>query len=126
MQLTLNPTLSGGTVVNLVPAANAAGRITWATPDHTRTSPELVSVGVSGPITRSNNVGKTSVKVDFRDFMSSEGCCDIVEAFAIFDTGVRVTASADSVLVSKALAYYRAYVMSDDFEQTIVTGLISG
>lgn len=124
MQLMIDPTISGGTSVTLSPASSTAGKLVWATPDHTRHEPELVTMTVNGAFTPANGVGRTGVKVDFRDSNVAEGCCDVTDSYAIADVGFRITAGASEALVDKTIAYLRAVIQTDEFVAAVKRGLL--
>lgn len=126
MQLKIDPTVTGGTAVDLSPASASAGKLVWATPDHSRHEPRLITMTVSGAFTPTNGVGRTGVKIDFRDSTVTEGCCDVTDSYAIADVGFRMTATASEALVDEAIDYLRAVIYTTEFVDAVKRGLLAG
>lgn len=124
--ITKDPTMTGGTAVNLKGAGWNNGTSTFVPPDATRLSPTLIKIGTSGGNVLAQEVGiaKTSLQVSKASRGDDAECCTARPGSVVFDLGVRWNLNQPQSEAEDALSIFLAVVNSDEFRDAIVNGLL--
>lgn len=124
MDITIGATLTGGTTVALVPAGVTAGKSTFVTPTHTRTTPQTVEMTIGGASSGDNPVARTGVKITYSDRSVGEGCCTVTEGAVIMDLGIRWNLNQPETQADKVIAMLRGVVYTTAFANAVKKGIL--
>lgn len=124
--IAIGATLTGGTVVTLIPAGIAPGKSTFVTPDHTRLTPETIefTMAPGAPLNGDPGVARSGLKISFASREAEEGCCTVKAGAVIVDTSFRWNLNQTVTSAQDAIAYFRAVVNSDEFEDSMIKGVL--
>lgn len=125
MDITLNPTLSGGTVVALNRVQNNGNTVTWVGPDGSRLNPHTFteSNAVIPAGKKGSGLFRAGLKGEmFFPLTVEEGCCTTDQVPLHFDLGVRTDNRLTSAQLDAGIAYLRALVNSTGFATLVKQG----
>lgn len=125
--INVGATESGGTATTLVPTGQTApGKQSFATPVSTRLTPETVDVLTRNPVATKSDPGvaRGGLKIAVASRVTEEGCCTTSSGVAIIDCDARWPLSQPEAVIDRAIALFRAAVMSDEFVAAIKQGIL--
>lgn len=120
----VEPTLTGGTDVDLVPSGTGTGKYVY--PGGSRLERTAVDLVVSQKGNAARPVASTGLRVTDTHVAESEGCCSVAADQTVFDLGIRypLMSGLTDVEVGAALDRFLAVVNSAGFRASVLTGIL--